>query len=511
VALPGKCGGERKQARGNAKPIGIERAGQAPHRSKYRLGEGWRGLCAAEACVQRPVGGPGMVFVPHWLGTEAITMFVVSALMMRLHNICSVVDFVLLGIERYEPMMVNDIQKLSRSNARAVDTSSKPMVTGGSTKKRKKRAQEASQPEPEPSPSDKDRVKLRTDRARRGELSEGLWWSPLYLTLAVALVLVVIITVSSVERCRRVAQPATDLSALLCLALVAMSTRYLLSFAYTGEAGTAEVRLLLKLGAAGFIFAACCNVFLDVKYLEFGIDHGARLLGVAVHSWMQSVAEKMPDYIPAEAMANLRAAPDTAGLQMAVTVALLPLLAAAWTVAIFFPGVRYGRLYSYISDRRNARLGYLGRLAHFYNVSAARASARARTRSTAAAADCCISACVSCDTCSWLTCCDVGLCCAYAICTPRSVTACGGSVLCASRDLDAMDYTSQPGPVRWILWMDHGRDFQSRPTDDRGDLRAAEDGPAATFNPGTVREETTPSRPAPALALALAPALALPS
>ena len=296
-------------------------------------------------------------------------MFVVTALMMRLHNICSVVDFVLLGIERYEPLQVNDIEKLNRSNARAVDTASKPMVTSGSTKKRKKRTQEANQQvESESSPSDADRVKLRTDRARRGELSEGVWWEPLYLTLAVLAILIVVATVSSVERCRGAVAPCTDLSALLCLALVAMSTRYLLSFAYTGEAGAAEVKLLVKLGAAGFIFSACCNVFLDVKFLEFRIDHGARLLGVAVHAWMHSVAERMPDYIPADMMENLRQPPDTKGLQMAVTVALLPLLTAAWTVAVFFPGVRYGRLYAYISDRRNARLGYFGRLAHFYNV-----------------------------------------------------------------------------------------------------------------------------------------------
>jgi hypothetical protein len=319
--------------------------------------------------VEQPRREAVMVFVPHWLGTEAIAMFVVSALMMRLHNICSVVDFVLLGIERYEPLMVNDIEKLSRSNARAMDTASKPLVTSGSTKKRKKRTQDANQQvDSEPSPSDANRVKLRTDRARRGELSEGDWWEPLYLTLAVVTVLIIVLVVSSIERCRRAAAPATDLSALLCLALVTMSTRYLLSLAYTGEAGAAEMRLLLKLGVGGFIFSACCNVFLDVKYLEFRIDHGARLLGVAVHTWMQSVAERMPDYVPADMMENLRKPPDTAGLQMAVTVALLPLLTAAWTVAVFFPGVRYGRLYAYVSDRRNARLGYFGRLAHFYNV-----------------------------------------------------------------------------------------------------------------------------------------------
>jgi hypothetical protein len=75
------------------------------------------------------------VFVPHWLGTEAITMFVLTAAMMRLHNVCSVVDFVLLGIERYEPLMNIDIEKLNRSNARAMDTASRPMVTvSGSTK-----------------------------------------------------------------------------------------------------------------------------------------------------------------------------------------------------------------------------------------------------------------------------------------------------------------------------------------------------------------------------------------
>ena len=42
-----------------------------------------------------------------------------------------------------------------------------------------------------------------------------------------------------------------------------MSTRYLLAFAYTGEAGSAEVNLLLKIGVTGFIFAGLCNVFLD--------------------------------------------------------------------------------------------------------------------------------------------------------------------------------------------------------------------------------------------------------
>lgn len=181
-------------------------------------------------------------------------------------------------------------------------------------------------------------------------------------------ILIAVITVSSIERCRKAAAPATDLSALLCLALLAMSTRYLLSFAYSGEAAAAEVKLLLKLGVTGFLFSALCNVFLDVKYLEFRIDHGARLLGVAVHAWLHSVAERMPDYVPGDLMANLRKPADTAGLQMAATVALLPLATAVWTIAVFFSGVRYGRLYAYISDRRNARTGYLGRLAHFYNV-----------------------------------------------------------------------------------------------------------------------------------------------
>lgn len=59
-----------------------------------------------------------MVFIPHWLGTEAMAMFVVVALMMRLHNIWSVVDLVLKGIERYQPLINNDIEKLNRSNAR---------------------------------------------------------------------------------------------------------------------------------------------------------------------------------------------------------------------------------------------------------------------------------------------------------------------------------------------------------------------------------------------------------
>lgn len=181
-------------------------------------------------------------------------------------------------------------------------------------------------------------------------------------------ILMVVLTVSSIERCHRPTTPAADLSALLCLALVAMSTRYLFSFAYSGEAGGAEVKLLLKLGVGGFLFSAFCNVFLDAKYLEFRIDHGARLLGVALHTWLQSVAERMPDYVPEDMMAKLRSPADTAGLQMSVTVALLPLLTAAWTIAVFFPGVRYGRLYAYISDRRNGRTGYLGRLAHFYNV-----------------------------------------------------------------------------------------------------------------------------------------------
>ena len=45
----------------------------------------------------------------------------------------------------------------------------------------------------------------------------------------------------------------------------------------------------------------------------------------------------------------------------------LPLVTAAWTIAVFFPAVRYGRLYSFISDRRNERLGYALRLAHWYN------------------------------------------------------------------------------------------------------------------------------------------------
>ena len=355
-------------------------------------------------------------------------MFLVVAVLARLHKTWSVVDYVLLKIERYEPLMVNDIEKLNLSSARAVDTASKPMKDVGSTKKRKKRAAAAaaspgpagSEPEPAAAAGNSSSaVKLRTDRARRDELAEGDWWNPLYLTLCCSLILLVTVSTSSVERCRRVAGPSTDLSALLCLALVAMSTRYLLAFAYTGEAGSAEVNLLLKLGIAGFIFAGLCNVFLDTgaadAYLEFQVNHGGRLLGVAVHTWMASVAQRFPDYLPLEAMENLKAPPDTANLQMFLTVLLLPLVAAAWTIAVtffcsrsahffrslfadflpafrslsarfsltfrqtfayfslafcsqvFFPAVRYGRLYSFISDRRNERLGYALRLAHWYN------------------------------------------------------------------------------------------------------------------------------------------------
>ena len=42
-----------------------------------------------------------MVFVPYWLGTEAIAMFIVVAVLARLHKTWSVVDYVLLKIERY--------------------------------------------------------------------------------------------------------------------------------------------------------------------------------------------------------------------------------------------------------------------------------------------------------------------------------------------------------------------------------------------------------------------------
>ena len=42
-----------------------------------------------------------MVFVPYWLGTEAIAMLVVIALVARVAKIMSVCDLVLLGMERF--------------------------------------------------------------------------------------------------------------------------------------------------------------------------------------------------------------------------------------------------------------------------------------------------------------------------------------------------------------------------------------------------------------------------
>ena len=343
-------------------------------------GGGWRLLreakCTGQASLALALSAgqrAGMVFLPTWLGTELCSAFIVVVVVARLAKLWNVVDAVLLGIERYVPLEPSEIEQLSRG-ALGGSAARAPSAAGTTNPKKRKaaakkpdegRAKEAAGKGPE-----KELASLlRTDFASASDVASGQWWGQLHMLLTVVLVLLVVLGVSSTERCLRPGNlQRTDLSACLCLALIGMSLRYQLGLLTEAEGSANGV--ILRLGVASFLLATvCCNV-LDVggawPCLEFDVQRGAQQLGFGVNSWLANTAKAVP-HLPEDVRASLSEPPQTEGLQTALAAVVLPVMTATWTVAVFFPAVRFGQLYEHIADRRSSGFSYLWRMVHFWN------------------------------------------------------------------------------------------------------------------------------------------------
>eukprot|EP01047_Picozoa_sp_COSAG01_P028691 COSAG01_NODE_1938_length_8848_cov_17.798377_2_plen_355_part_00 len=314
------------------------------------------------------------MFVPHWLGTEAMAVLVVVALILRTSKIMTVCDILLLGVERYLPLTNHDYNTIT-DGAEVGDvtvlTRAKPKMTAVprvSQKKAKKKAKtggkaakeegggalgagkeaagdDGAEPAAAPPPTPTTTVRLETDRLTRKELAEQEHITELYAVLVTVAVSVAAILASATERCLRAVPTGKEFISVVCLALVLMSWRTLVSFCWAAKSSLGggfgdEIKLLFKLCALCFFLLAVHAGLSTAEWFEPRIDASVQLASKGIQQWALTINSSLITDDMREHLREATKAKTPAHLRGAVTMFLFPLLGAGWFLASFYPAVR---------------------------------------------------------------------------------------------------------------------------------------------------------------------------
>jgi hypothetical protein len=249
----------------------------------------------------------------------------------------------LVGTRLYSEMTHAELQKLAAGMQLPADT------TKLARRRRKTKANKSSASETAESKlgtSQSQSISVNYDKLTFADMYTQNWHEGLHSLLMCTLLATGMAVASGTYRCFK-DEPKPDFASLALLGNTGVAIYCLLGFISRVGWKKAESRMLMKLGVLVYVIVAAAIAFISEEYLELDVATATHTLAIGFHEWLKSVEGLAPDI-----KANLDKAPNTQGLVMVTSILVMPGFAACWTMAVFFPAVRFGRLYEHIMDTK---------------------------------------------------------------------------------------------------------------------------------------------------------------